>query len=139
MRAFGGAAASIRWSGLPKDVDLETGAWMKKTSVMCCTLLFGLWTMAFASAPASAMEETISARSFQAIQAAAPELVRRDLDITRYRIIVSDTQGLVVTFMDAEVTDAMRRHVRGNPGKIPALEVALDPKDFTVVRSSFMR
>ena len=41
--------------------------------------------------------------------------------------------------MDADVTDAMRRHVRGNPGKIPALEVELNPKDLTVVRSSFMR
>jgi hypothetical protein len=80
--------------------------------------------------------ETISARSFRAIQAAIPEAERRGLNIDDYTITVTQLgSDLVVLFLNPQ-------HVResvGCPGPRPCLGVALDPRTFRVIRSSFQK
>jgi hypothetical protein len=85
-------------------------------------------------------EESISGRSFQAAQAASKELASKGLDILRYRIFVGEYEtSWVVSFIDADVRDSVRLTVRGDPGKIPGLEVELSRDGFSVIRSNFIR
>ena len=85
-------------------------------------------------------EESISGRSFRAAQAASKEFASKGLDLSRYRIIVSEHEDVWwVSFIDADVTDEMRLKVRGNSGKIPGLDVELNHDDFSVIRSNFIR
>ena len=109
---------------------------MRKTWIVC--LLSGLFVVS--STTLRAAEESISGRSYQAIQAAMPEFKDRGLDISRYRIIVYERgTSLAVIFIDAEVTGEQRLHVRGDPGKIPGLEVELRQDNFGVVSSHFIK
>jgi hypothetical protein len=114
---------------------------MRKTWIVC--LLSGLFIAGSAAlllVEAKAAEESISGRNYLAIEAAAVEFARQGLDISRYRITVHETEAsLFVTFIDADVPDEQRRHVRGNPGKIPGFEVQLKRDNFQVVRSNFTR
>jgi hypothetical protein len=94
--------------------------------------------MALPPIAANATEESISGRSYRAIQIAAAEFPA-SLDISRYRITVIDnaSTSIVVIFVDADAPD--NPHLRGNPGKIPGFEVGLARDNLRVVRSSFIR
>ena len=71
----------------------------------------------------------ISAQSFRAIQAALPELDRRKLDLSNYKITVVETaSSLVILF--ADVNDPP-----GQRGSATGLQVELDKKDLHVIRS----
>ena len=114
---------------------------MPKAWIVC--LLAGLVIVGSAilmPARAKAVEESVSGRGFQAIQAAMAEFNDQGLDISRYRIIVHErATSLFVSFIDADVTDEQRLHVRGNPGTIPGFEVELRRDNLGVVRSHFIK
>jgi hypothetical protein len=109
--------------------------------IVCSLLgLFYVGPMALLPIAANAIEESISGRSYLAIQTAAAELVRNDLDISRYRITVIEAEtALFVIFIDADVPDDTKRGVRGNPSRIPGFEVELTRNNLRVVRSHFIR
>jgi hypothetical protein len=90
--------------------------------------------------PAKASEELISGKAYLLIQTAMNEFKGRGLDISRYRIIVEETEASrFVLFIDADATEKQRLHVRGSPGKIPAFEVELEPGSLRIIRSNFVR
>jgi hypothetical protein len=100
--------------------------------VVCSTIML--------PATAKAAEESISGQAYLAIQAAMNEFKGRGLDISRYRIIFSEAETYrFVAFIDADVTEEQRIHVRGSPGKIPGFEVEFEPGSLRIVRSSFIR
>ena len=85
-------------------------------------------------------EEAISGRGLQAAQAASKELASKGLDISRYRVFVSEYEtSWIVGFIDADVPESKRLTVRGDPGKIPGLEVELSRDGFSVIRSNGIR
>jgi hypothetical protein len=82
--------------------------------------------------------ETISGRSFRAMQAALPELQRYGLKADDYTIIVTQLGAdLVVLFVNPE--HASFPHATGCVGSRPCFGVALDPTTFKVIRSSFQK
>ena len=114
--------------------------------IACRTPVYALVAMSCCSpvAPLSgevkAMEETISGRSFRAIEVAAAELARSNLDISLYRITVTEEgTSVVVIFIDANATGEEKKRFRGSPGNIPAFEVELGRDDLRVIRSNFVR
>jgi hypothetical protein len=78
-------------------------------------------------------------QSYRAIQIAAAEFARHDLDVSRYRITVIDNAAtsIIVIFVDVDAPD--NPGIRGNPGKIPGFEVELARDNLHVVRSHFIR
>jgi hypothetical protein len=115
---------------------------MRKIWIICSILgLFFLGPVVLLSGEAKAMEETISGRSYRAIQVAAVEFARHNLDISRYRIAVATgavaKTSIFVTFIDADAPDDPR--FRGNPGKIPGFAVELNRDDLRVIRANFIR
>ena len=75
-------------------------------------------------------EESISARSYRAIQAAIPELERRKLDINNYRItVVESSASLSVLFHDPEAPPGHERR----PGRPPGLSIGLDKVTFEII------
>ena len=85
-------------------------------------------------------EETISGWSFRVIQAAIPEFARNSLDVSRYRITVTETNSsFFVTFINVDVPSDLQRQFRGSPGKISAFEVELSRDDLRIIRSNFVR
>jgi hypothetical protein len=110
---------------------------MKRPLVICSTLM--LLSVLF-SVRLWAMEESISGVSYRVIQAAMSEFVRKNLDITRYRITVAgEGSSYLVTFIDASAPNDPSGHMRGNPGKIPAFSVELSRDDLRLIRSNFVR
>jgi len=88
------------------------------------------------SAEAQIMEESISGRSFLAIQAAIPELESRSLRAADYRITVWEAGSLVIVlFGDPNSAEGQK----GNSGNRPALEVELSRDDLRVIRAHFVR
>lgn len=84
----------------------------------------------------NAESDTVSGNTFAAIQAAVPELARFDLDVTDYIIrVVPDGDHLVVIFSDP----AIQPGVKGSGGKLPGVEVVLDPRDLRIVNSHLVR
>jgi hypothetical protein len=85
-------------------------------------------------------EESITGRSYQVVEAAAAELARNGLDISRYRIIVTRSEtSWFVTFVDADVPDEVRQRVRGSPGAIASFAVELKRDDLHIMNSHFVR
>jgi hypothetical protein len=80
--------------------------------------------------------DVIRGKSFLAVQAAAQELARRNLDIVGYRIqvIMTEPNSVIVTFIDQNQPDT----VLGSIGK-PGFEVELDSRDLSVRRSNFVK
>ena len=114
---------------------------MRKIFTSCALLaLFCFGPVGLLPAEIQAMEESISGRNYRAIQAAVVELARHNLDISRYRITVTETEAsLIVTFIDASAPDDPRGQFRGNPGKIPAFSAELKRDNLQVIRSNFIR
>jgi len=114
---------------------------MRKAWIIC--LLSGLCflgTTALRPSAAKASEELISGKAYLLIHAAMAEFERQGLDISRYRIIVGETQTYrFVIFIDADVTEEERLRVRGSPGKIAGFAVELERDSLGVIRSHFIR
>jgi hypothetical protein len=107
-----------------------------------CALLLPLCAISIALAKIGDKlgEESMSGRSFRAAQAASREFASNGLDISHYRIVVTERKDAWwVFFIDADVTDEMRLRARGSPGKIPGFEVEVSRDDFKAIRSSFIR
>jgi hypothetical protein len=82
------------------------------------------------------VEESISANSFLAIQAAVTELERYQLNVAGYRIVVLDSGSTIfVGFQNPNP----RRGQMGNPGPKPALTVELSRDGLEVIGSHFER
>jgi hypothetical protein len=82
------------------------------------------------------MEESISGRSFRAIQAAIPELERNKLGVEGYRIRVHESGASVfVLFGDPNAPKGLR----GSWGDRPAFSVELARDDLRIIRSQFER
>src|SRR5712691_10836532 len=108
---------------------------MKKTTSRYLPLLvllcFGLFPLC-ASKSQAIQVESISSRSYRAIQAAMPDLERRKLDVDNYRITVVETfSSLSVLFHDPEVSPGHERR----PGRPPNLTIELDRDNFVIIRS----
>ena len=83
--------------------------------------------------------ETISGRSIRAIQAALPELERRNLALQDYSVSVSELGAFVlVIFGNPEDVAPNRRHT-GCAGPRVCVGVTLAAEDFRVVRSGFQK
>jgi hypothetical protein len=80
--------------------------------------------------------DTVQGSSLQSIQTAAAVFQRHNPDLSQYKItVMSDRGSIVVVFTDKRGKPG----TRGNPGVLPGFEVALDPHDLRVLRSSFIR
>ena len=113
---------------------------MKAWIVCLISGVFILGSTALRSAEIKASEESISGRSYAAIQAAVAEFEGHASNIERYRIIVEEMQNSwIVLFIDADVTDEERRRVRGSPGKLAAFAVELKRDNLQVISSHFVR
>lgn len=114
---------------------------MRNILIVCSLLgLFCVGTMVLVRAGTKVTEESISGRSYPVIQTAIAELARYNLDVSRYRITVKETEtSWFVTLIDADVPDDVRERFRGDPGKIPGFVVELERDNLRVVRSNFIR
>jgi hypothetical protein len=90
-------------------------------------------------------KETISGLGLKIIQAAVPEAEKRGVDLSKYRISVVEDQTVqdgkpthffVVSFIDQTASD---KPGVGNPGKLPGLEVKLDPNTLSVMKAYFIK
>jgi hypothetical protein len=71
----------------------------------------------------------ISGQNLRAIQAALPELERRKLDLSNYKITIVETaSSIVILFADANEPPGQR-------GSATGLQVELDKKDLHLIRS----
>ena len=79
------------------------------------------------------------------ITAATKELERRGHDAARYRArVLRPGEEVWVIFVDKDAPEdvSVRGNpgsVLGNPGALPGLEVEIDPADYTVKRSHYIR
>ncbi len=79
--------------------------------------------------------DAFNGRSYLIVQAAQKELARLKIDIVGYRVQVQRVGKLYVVIFTDENTPP---GARGSVGK-PGLEVEIDPRDMSVVRSYFIR
>jgi hypothetical protein len=81
--------------------------------------------------------DSISGRSLMAIQTSLPELAKRGLDFTKYKIVIyAFERSIVVSFKDP----GARQTQFGNlPGQLPGFEVVLSEDGMTVLRFQFVK
>ena len=86
--------------------------------------------------------ETITPEHFRAIQAALPELEARQLDLSRYRVVVWDEgSSIIVLFLDRTITDEQWAQIRGSPPPPAARSfgVEISRDDYRVLKANFQR
>src|SRR5262245_61368329 len=104
---------------------------MNKTMIALLALSIALTTSIAEERPD--IQETISGRSFRAIQAAIPELERFTPDVSDYVITVArEGSELVVQFLNPKDT---KPEGRGCLGPKPCVAVWVRPDDFRVLYS----
>lgn len=80
--------------------------------------------------------DTVTGDKLQVVRAALPELVRRGLDASAYKVMVTrDESSIFVTFIDLKSPEGMR----GAGGQRPGFEVELDAEKRTVLRGYYLR
>lgn len=92
-------------------------------------LCFGLFPLCVSKSQ-GVQVESISSRSYRAIQAAMPHLELHKLDVNNYRITVVETfSSLSVLFHDPEVPPGHERR----SGRPPNVTIELDKDDFVII------
>lgn len=83
------------------------------------------------------VKDTLSGKSFLAIQKAATEFMHRQkVDLTKYNItLLQEGEMWVVIFKGKEIAPGTFGHIPSSPG----FEVELNSHDLTVLRSNFVR
>ena len=116
------------------------------------TLTVGMASMVLANrvlakTPGESMSNSvITGKDFELIEIAVPEARKRQLDLSLYRISVTEDDTIVdgkknhyfiVSFIDAQAPRVPTGP--GNPGKLPGLEVKIDRATLAVVGAFFIR
>lgn len=106
-----------------------------RAALLLSSTLYMHWPT-LAATESQAMEESISGRNFQAIQAALVEFEHRKLDITGYRIVVRvSSSSTFVSFVNPGAPAGQR----GSSGPRPTFSVELSNNDLRIIRLQFDR
>jgi hypothetical protein len=107
-------------------------------TAMTKTILFviGLTCTLIAQSPPDQRMETVSGKTFVAMQAAATEATRNGLDVSKYKILAREAgSSYVVTFDDPERPPTQL----GSTARMPTFEVEVSRENLHIVRSHFVR
>ncbi len=82
--------------------------------------------------------ESILGSNLLYIQAAIPEIENKKVDLNLYRLsVIEEADFITIVLLDKNASRGSS--TRGNPGKVPGIEIQLDRKSKKILKSNYVR